>query len=181
MTARVPYLTAETTEGDAHEVLTQLSRRGLRMHIIEAMANSQGTIRNVLRLGNSLMQYTKLPARHRELSILWAALELDSPYEWIQHERFARHIGITDTELAALRAGRLDDASFDDADRLVLRFVTSVLDRNVSDEQFAELEKELGTEAVVDLIVAISWWGGALPLVVSALRVEPEEGETWSR
>ncbi|MCU1397125.1 MAG: hypothetical protein JWN62_234 [Acidimicrobiales bacterium] len=181
MTVRVPYLTAQTAQGQAKDVLEQLATRGIRMHIIEAMAHSQGSIRNVLRLGNSLIQYAKLSGRHRELSILWAAIELDSPYEWIQHERLARQIGVTDAELEALREHRLDAATFDESDRLVLAFTSSVIRRDVTDEQFAALEVVLGTESVVDLIVAISWWGGALPLVISALRVEPEAGESWAR
>ena len=181
MTARVPYLTAETAAGDAQKVLGQLAESGIRMHIIEAMAHSSGSIRNVLRLGNSLMQYTKLSARHREMSILWLARKVDSPYEWAQHERFARQIGLTDDELASLSDGAIDGPSFDQTDRLVLRAATSIADRTLTDRQFQEMLDVLGVEASVDLVVAVSWWGGALPMVISALQVEPEEGESWNR
>jgi 4-carboxymuconolactone decarboxylase len=180
MSPRVPYLTTETAEGDSQKVLGQLAQNGLRMHIIEAMAHSTGSIRNVLRLGNSLMQYTKLAPRHREMVILWLARKVDSSYEWAQHERFARQIGLTETEIGSLSDGAIEGDDFDDTDRLVLNVAGAVLDRAVTDEQFAALEEALGTEAAVDLVVVASWWGGALPLVISALRVEPEDGESWS-
>jgi alkylhydroperoxidase family enzyme len=106
--ARVPYLTFETAEGDAQKVLGQLAQTGIRMHIIEAMAHSTGSIRNVLRLGTSLMQHTQLSARHREMAILWLARKVDSPYEWTQHERFARRIGLTDAEIGSLHDGFID-------------------------------------------------------------------------
>ena len=170
--ARVPYLTPETARGQAAEVLGGVAARGLRTPILSAVAHSTGGFRNFARLGNSLIQYTALPDRLRELAILHLAAAMTNPYEWIHHEAYARAAGVTDAEFAALRAGSL--AGLSETERAVLAFTDAVVERRVSGAEVAALGGRLGsTEAIVDLVLIAAWWGGMVPRVVEALDLEP--------
>lgn len=173
--ARVPYITAETGSGEVSEILGKLHSRGVRMHILEAVANSTGAFRNFVRLGNSLVQHARLPATLREIVILHLGQRLDCPYEWKQHEPIARTAGVRDDQMEALKAGDLSDGAFSHHELAILKFAEEAVDCRLTDETFALARSFLDVEQVADLALTVAWWGGMVPRVVQSLQIEPEE------
>lgn len=172
--ARVPYLGSDSAAGEVAELLAELERRGVHQRILMAVANSPGAVRNFARLGNSLIRYTKLDPRLRELVVLRLSVVLDAPYEWYEHEPIARDVGVGDDELRALRSPTLD-GPLDERDRAVLAFATKVVARQVTDADWEAVAAHLDTEEATDLVLAASWWGAMVPATVAALGVEAPE------
>lgn len=173
--ARVPYLTPNSTTGEVAEVLSKLQKRGIRMHILEAVANSKGGFRSFVRFANSLMRYTSLPGKLREIVIMRLAQRLNSPYEWRQHEAFARREGVTDDQLAHLKLGEINSGAFDDAELAIIRFADEAAVMHLTDDTFDRVRVYLGTEETVDLVLVVAWWGGMVPRIIEALKIELED------
>jgi alkylhydroperoxidase family enzyme len=169
----VPYLKSEQARGDAVEALAILERRGQSNHLLQAVANSSGALRNFARMGNSLRRYTKLPGRYRELMILHLSVRHDAAYEWEQHEPSARDEGVTGAELDALRRGDL--ASLGQREQKVLAFAEAALEHRLSDELYASVRAFLDDEEMTDLAISVAWWGAFVPVVIDSLQIETDQ------
>jgi alkylhydroperoxidase family enzyme len=170
--ARVPYLKADDAHGDAREALAILERRGQSIHLLQALANSSGALRNFARMGNSLRGYTKLPGRYRELMILHLSVLHNAPYEWEQHEAPARKEGVTQAELDALRERNLNDLG--DREQKVLAFAEAALAHKLTDELYASVRAFLDDEEITDLTISVAWWGAFVPVIIESLKIESD-------
>lgn len=96
-----------------------------------------------------------LPPRDRQLAILRTAWLLQAPYEWAEHVRHSKKIGITSDEIARVRIGSAADG-WDDHDRAVLRAAEELReDAFVSDETWAILARTLDEPQLFELLVLI--------------------------
>ena len=170
--ARVPYLTPTTADPAVAPVLAQLEARSDATPILRAVAHSRGAFRNFFRLASALLVHTRLDARLRELAILRVAAPHDPPYVWEHHLPWARDAGCTAAEIAALRQPTLPDGVFSEADRAVIRFADETAARRLSDAAFADVQRRLGDEATVDLVLTVAWFAGMDPIVVEALGLD---------
>lgn len=126
-------------------------------------------------LGAALRFRTSLSDRVREVAILTLAVLHRSSFEWYAHEAVARRIGMTEEELAALRALE-PAATFDATELAVQRCVTRLVhDGDLDDEAFADAEHVLGTEGVVELIVLTGYYA-LLAVAMRVLRSPLPEG-----
>jgi alkylhydroperoxidase family enzyme len=170
--ARVPYLKADEARGDAREALAILERRGQSIHLLQALANSSGALRNFARMGNSLRGYTKLPGRYRELMILHLSVLHTAPYEWEQHEAPARKEGISQAELDALKSGDLK--ALGDREQKVLAFAQAALAHRLTDDLYAAVRAFLDDEEITDLTISVAWWGAFVPVIIESLKIESD-------
>jgi 4-carboxymuconolactone decarboxylase len=113
-----------------------------------------------------------LPGRLRELVVLCVAGLLGADYEWQQHERGARAAGVTEPELAALRAGDLD--YFEGAEGEAIRFAAAVEERRVDDLAWGRARAHFSEVELVDITLLAGFYGLASRLVL-ALEVPLEE------
>lgn len=121
------------------------------------------------------MRDSTLPPRHRELLILRIGYLCGSEYEWGQHTRIARGVGLTDEEIVRVTEGP-DAAGWSRFERTLLR-ATDELHRAayVSDRTWAELEARYDTKQLMDVVFTV----GEYTLVSMALktfRVPLDEG-----
>jgi alkylhydroperoxidase family enzyme len=140
-------------------------------NVLGLLAVHPGLARAFLTFNKHLLSST-LPPRIRELAILRIAWRRQGTYEWVQHVRIARKAGVTDEEIAGIRAG---DAT------LITRAVDELeADSCLSDPTYAELAAELDDRQLMDLIFTV----GAYAMLAMALRtfeveLEPaDSGET---
>jgi len=169
---RVSLVDARIAGGEAGALLDSLSRHGADVHpLLMAVAHSSGCFRNFLRLPDSLIRHSKLDAGLREIAVMRMARVLDSDYEWTLHDRYARTAGVRQDQLDALRSGDVDGGAFTETERLVIAFTDEGMKGTLSDELFAEVRERIGEESVVDLVLAIGWWAGLVPLVNKALDI----------
>jgi alkylhydroperoxidase family enzyme len=118
------------------------------------------------RLGNSLLRGEELPARLREPG---------SRYEFAQHTAIGLRTGLTQQQIAAI-PNWPSSTEFSEEERTVLAYTDEVeQDIRVRDETFAALKVFLSEHAIVELTVAIGYYGMVSRFLV-ALDVELEDG-----
>ena len=111
------------------------------------------------------------PERVRELAILIVAAHWSCEFEQHAHEAAGRRAGLTEADLAAIRAGQEPDLA-DPAERAVVR-ATRTLARtgDLADEQYAAAEAELGEAGVFELTTLAGYYA-TLALQLRVFRVE---------
>lgn len=108
-------------------------------------------------LGSALRYSTHLSDRSREIAILVVAAHTDAAFERYAHEPIARSLGLTEHELADLRAGHFQNLAEDDA--VIARVASEMLTHvDVTDQSFAELEDLLGIEQIFELTTLVGYY-----------------------
>jgi len=172
--ARVRYVATTEAQADARKVFAQMEERGsaiLNLH--RALANSPNTLRNFMRLGNSMLFHGVLSPALRELAVLRIAQMTGADYEWAHHVPIARQVGIGEEQIAGLK-GWHTSPYFDERQRTVLRYAESVTSAvTVPDEVFREVRAHLSEAEVVELTLVVGYWGLVARLLV-ALKIDVE-------
>lgn len=170
--ALLPFVDESQASDKTREILGNTPRK---LNVARMIANaSDAVFQNFSRLGNALMTRGKLNGKLREIAILRNARICNSLYEYTQHVPIAKSTGVSDAQLAAI--DHWEGATcFTDLERLVLRF-TDEIARNVKGERstLAALQKHLGAGELVELIMAIGFWGMVARLLETT-EVELEE------
>jgi alkylhydroperoxidase family enzyme len=169
--ARVPYLDKSDLPPEHHDILAR------PIALNRALANSPNAARAMNGLAMYIRHQSKLDPRLRELAILQIGYLAKSPYEYSHHVKIGREAGVTDDDIRAIgeetagRPTRLDALS-----KTVLRAAREMTDDlAMSDASFAELEKALGREQVIDLTLVISFYNAVVRLLATLqIDVEPE-------
>ena len=121
----------------------------------------------------------KLDARLRELVIMRIGWRTGSEYEWTQHWRVARQLGVSEADLLAVRDWEPSDLGR--AERAVLRATDETLgDGAISPATWKECEAVLpGREELLELVTAIGNWN-LFSQLLRTLEIPLEEGvEAW--
>ncbi|HUY26704.1 MAG TPA: carboxymuconolactone decarboxylase family protein [Candidatus Binataceae bacterium] len=130
---------------------------------------------------NSLMALMqpgrKLPAELRELAILRTGIVGDSKFEYSQHLKVARMVGVSADKLAAIKSWALSE-KFTPADRAVMQVTDEIVGRNlVEDESFAMLKQHLDDAQIMELFYVIGLWR-MHGMIVRALHLEFDNDTT---
>ena len=116
-----------------------------------------------------------LPPREREILILRIGWLCQSEYEWGQHARVGRRVGLTDEEIVRVSKGP-DAPGWTEHERALLRAADELRrDAFVSDATWAVLSKTYDTQQLMDVVFTV----GEYNMVSMALRtfgVQREEG-----
>ncbi len=125
-------------------------------------------------LGAFCRYRTTLGPRLSELLVLITAAHWGAEYEFSVHTREARKVGVSDTVIAALQAGR--PPQFDDAEsQLLYEFATSFFKtRDVPDALFEKAVAQFGRRRVVELAGVIGYYSG-LAMLLRIFRVPAEK------
>lgn len=136
-------------------------------NVLGLLARHPALARAFLTFNAHLLTASTLPARTRELAILRIAWRRRCRYEWAQHVLIARRAGITDEEIAGIRAG---------AATLINRAVDELDgDSCLSDETYRALAAELDDRQLMDLVFTIGTYG-LLAAAFNTFGVELEPG-----
>ncbi|HXZ89354.1 MAG TPA: carboxymuconolactone decarboxylase family protein [Candidatus Binataceae bacterium] len=170
--ALLPYVDESKASDKTREILGNTPRK---LNVARMIANSSDAVfQNFSRLGNSLMTRGKLDKKLREIAILRNARVCGSLYEYTQHVPIAKSTGLSDEQIAAI--DNWESAKcFNDLERLVLRFTDEVA-RYVKGTRatLEALQKSLGPGEIVELIMAIGFWG-MVARILETTEVELEE------
>jgi alkylhydroperoxidase family enzyme len=119
----------------------------------------------------------RLDAKLRELAILRTGIVGDSKFEYSQHLKVARMVGIPEEKLAAIKGWATSDL-FSPVERAVMAATDEILARNlVEDATFAALQKQLSDPQILELFVVIGLWR-MHGLIVRALHLEYDNDTT---
>jgi len=170
--ALLPYVDESKASDKTREILGNTPRK---LNVARMIANaSDAVFQNFSRLGNSLMTRGKLDKKLREIAILRNARVCGSLYEYTQHVPIAKSTGLSDEQVAAI--DNWESAKcFNDLERLVLRFTDEVA-RYVKGTRatLEALQKSLGPGEIVELIMAIGFWG-MVARILETTEVELED------
>src|SRR5579862_8559936 len=153
--ALLPYL----DEKDASpEVLKVLKSGRVVLNVQKMTANAQNIFLQRSRLSNALFTQIKIDPQLREIAILRTAKDCHSVYEWTQHVPAAKHVGVSDDQIAAIE-NWLGARCFSEVERLVLQF-TDEVNANVkaSRETLEALKRHLSAQEIIELLIIIGHW-----------------------
>jgi alkylhydroperoxidase family enzyme len=117
----------------------------------------------------------------REIAVLRIGWVTGAEYEWTHHYAVARRLGMTDEEVAAVRAWPDVPAPRGAAGAAILRATDEILDGGaISDDTWAALRDHVGGDAAcVQVLVAVSNWR-MFSTLLRSLHVPMDEGlPTW--
>ena len=121
-------------------------------------------------LGTAVRFQGRLPGRARELAILVVAAHWASAFEQHAHEAAGRLAGLTEAELAAVRAGE-EPGLADPAERAAVRVARALVRAgDLDDEEYAGAVAQLGEDGVFELTTLVGYYA-TLALQLRVFRV----------
>jgi 4-carboxymuconolactone decarboxylase len=168
--ALLPYLDNKDALPD---VLKALSRPVV-LNVQRMTANAQKIFLVRSRLSNALFTQIDIDPKLREIAILRTAKDCHSVYEWTQHVPAAKHVGVSDEQIAAIENWQ-GAKCFSEVERLVLQF-TDEVNANVkaSRETLEALKKHLTPGMIIELLIIIGHWRQTAS-ILETTEVELEE------
>ena len=153
--ALLPYLDDKEA---TPEVLKILTAGKVVLNVQRMTANAQSLFVQRSRLSNALFTQIAIDPRLREIAILRTAKDCHSVYEWTQHVPAAKHVGVSEEQIAAIENWP-SARCFSELERLVLRF-TDEVNANVkaSHETLQALKRHLGAQEIIELLIIIGHW-----------------------
>ena len=125
-------------------------------------------------LGTAIRFQGTLPGRTRELAILIVAAHWASEFELHAHEAAGRAAGLTEAEIAAVRAGK-EPGLADPAEQAAVRAVRALVQvGDLGDEEYAGAVAELGEAGVFELSTLVGYYA-TLALQLRVFRVSAPE------
>ncbi|GAA0251051.1 carboxymuconolactone decarboxylase family protein [Cryptosporangium japonicum] len=123
-------------------------------------------------LGEAVRYESGLSDRTRELAILAVAAHWDSTFERESHEAVGRRAGLTEDELAGVRAGT-EPGSLSADELGALRVTRTLLaEQRLDDARYAAAVTSLGERGLFELTTIVGYYG----LLALQLRVFAGEG-----
>jgi len=170
--ARVPYRDPDDLPEDYRDLVVSSLQPGKTVNVYRAIANNPPALAGWRSFLGSLWTDSGLSDRERELVILAVAREMDSAYEFHQHENAASIVGMPQADVAAV--GARDLSGFPDREATLIRYARAVVDREVDDGLFDAMAAEYDDEAVAGATSLAAGYAG-LAMVIDALDVDLED------
>jgi alkylhydroperoxidase family enzyme len=169
MTLRVPLPRDQDLDEQVRATLGSLPP----LHVFRMMANAPASFQPFLGLAGSVLIGAQFDARKREIAVLRVARVTRSEYEWTQHERLGRNLGVTEAEMGIIR-GEDPVKSLDEEGNLLCRVADEISrDVRLSDEALAAILARYGVRQATELILCCSYFN-MLSRFLESTRVELE-------
>ena len=152
---RIPYRDLATLSAEARAAIGEHPANVSRM-----LATASGPVFDaVSAVGSALINGSALPTNIRELAILRVGYISKSRYETFQHEALARHVGMSEAEIAAIEAGDPKAPALSAVQSAVLEFVDDmVANVRASDRTLDAVRQHLDDAQVLDLIMVSGFY-----------------------
>jgi hypothetical protein len=169
----IPRRSSADTESEVARVLGKLEASGQDLTVLRILANAPAVFRPYLKFASALVYDGVLAPDVREVVILWMAAHRPNTYEWAEHEIIGARAGVS-RELMDFLATRapLDDTFTEDQRAGVALAEELLSSGKIASESFQAGLDRWGLEAVIELLLTISWWGGAVPILLEALDLD---------
>jgi alkylhydroperoxidase family enzyme len=172
--SRIPRLPVEEAKRVAEEI--GLPAQMAELSVFRTLLRHPALARSLQGLLTTLLFRGKLDARLRELVILRIGWVTGSEYEWTQHWRVSKQLGLPDDALLAVRDWRAS-SELTAADRAVLAATDETLGTGtISPATWAACRREIpGDEALLELVCAIGNWR-LFSSLLRSLEIPLEDG-----
>jgi 4-carboxymuconolactone decarboxylase len=178
--SRIPLTSIEQQP----EPIRQFIARHGDLNVFRLLANAPNVFAGWTQMVDELFDSPTFSLRTREVVILRVAHLQSSRYELSQHTELARAAGLTDQQINAivadkLDADELDAAGFSRTERVALDLATELCNTHqLGDDSFAAAHAALGDEALTELLIIVSCYYG-LAFVLNAVDLEVDTTATF--
>jgi 4-carboxymuconolactone decarboxylase len=165
---RIPPVQKEHWTEAQKAILEPMEKQGRLYNVFMTMANHPDLARDWLTFGGHILGRNRntVPPRDREILILRIGWLCGAEYEWAQHVRVGKRVGLSDEDLEHIRGGP-DAPGVSKHDRLLLKAVDELHhDSFISDETWNALAETFDTKQMMDLVFTV----GQYNLVSMALN-----------
>jgi alkylhydroperoxidase family enzyme len=143
------------------------------LNLYKVIGNNPRMLSAWIEFAYSIRRDCKTPRTLRELMILRGAQIVGSGYEWQQHRRWAKEEGVTPEQIEDLFMWR-EFPHYSKPERAALALMESIMAGDVSDEVYAELQKQFNPSEIVELVFTATFYA-MVPRLLNALKVPMEE------
>jgi len=151
---RIPFRDFSTLSPEDRERAERNKVNGEVINIFKVLMNNPKLARSWSRFAGYIMGGQSLPARDREILILRIGWLNQAPYEWEQHVRISKSVGLTDDEIDRISKG--PRAGWDKHDAALLRAADDLREQSVvSDETWKQLSERYSIEQMMDAVFTI--------------------------
>lgn len=151
------------------------NERGV-LNVYRTMAREPKAARGFLGWGRYVLRESDFDARLRELAILRIGWLCRSGYEWTQHSRLARGLGMSDAEIERIKQGAAAPG-WNDAEQLVLSAADELhTGQHISDATWTQLKRVLSEKHMMDLVFTVGHYTQVCMILNSfGVQVEPDQ------
>lgn len=142
------------------------------LSLFKTLANNPEILQSYMRWGTLLWEEAGLEAPEVELVILAVARQLRSKYEWHQHVRLAREVGLEDATIQAIAEENPERLA--KRQQLLVAYATQFLDRTVDQQLADRISSTWNDGTVVGLTLLCSHYL-ATARTIEALDIQPED------
>ena len=152
---RIPPLSDDEASDEQRELLSAAARGRPPLNVQRTVARYPALSRARLDFTRHIMTESSLPDRERELLILRTGWNCQSEYEFAQHSRFGRAVGLSDDEIARVADGP-DADDWDPFDATLLRAADELHnDAFISDSTWSALSERYSTQQLMDAVFTV--------------------------
>ncbi|REK19557.1 MAG: carboxymuconolactone decarboxylase family protein [Planctomycetota bacterium] len=175
MTPRIEPVPKDAWTSEQQALLRPLEQRNQLFNIFTTLAHHPPLYRDWLTFARYILSRSTLPARDREIVILRIGWLCGAEYEWAQHVRIGREVGLDDADIGRVANGPGSEG-LNAHERSLLQATDELhADARIADGTWNALAKTYSTQQLMDLVFTI----GQYNLVSMALKtfgVELDEG-----
>lgn len=174
---RIAPLADADMNADHREALAAQFGRGNVYNIFRTLARAPDAYRGFMRWGGYILSdKNSLAPREREIVILRAGFNWKSGYEWAQHVRIGKQCGLTDDEIARIKAGP-DAPGWSAIDAALLRATDELTaDAFITDKTWAQLSS-LSEKQRMDLVMTVGQYT-QVSMMLNAFGVQLDDDLT---
>jgi 4-carboxymuconolactone decarboxylase len=151
---RIPFRDFSTLSAEDRERAERNKVNGEVVNIFKVLMQNPKLARSWSRFAGYIMGGQSLPARDREIAILRIGWLNQAPYEWEQHVRISKSIGLTDDEIDRITKG--PKAGWNRHEAALIQAADDLYERSVvSDEVWQQLSERYSVEQMMDAVFTI--------------------------
>jgi 4-carboxymuconolactone decarboxylase len=172
-----PVSDAEMTDAQ-REALAPVMQGRAPLNIYRTLAHAPKALARFLEWGGYVLsRRNSLPAREREIVILRVGVLCKSGYEFAQHTEIGRREGLTEAEIAAVKAGA-DAPNWNPAEAALIRAADELVrGQFVSDATWAQLTYHFDQKQCMDVVLTVAQYT-QVSMILNTFGVQLEPGQT---
>ena len=145
-------------------------------NVFRMIANTPSSFRGFTDLASSILLRSQFDPRKREIAVLRTAHVTGSLYEWTQHVRIGRNLGLTEADIQAVQADG-PVTGLDEESSMLCRVADEIArDVRLSDEALEWALSTYGVREACELILCCSYFN-MLSCFLESTRVQLEEAD----
>lgn len=175
-TPRIPPLSEGEGDERQKELLDSRGRGGPTLNIYRTIVKAPDAAEAFLTWGRYILsKRNSLPAREREILILRTGFLCKSGYEFTQHTRVGKNVGLTDDEIAKIKQGA--GAGWSEADAALIRIADDLnSDFFVSTPVWEEARKHFSERQCMDAVLSCGQYT-QVSMLLNSFGVQLDEGQ----